>query len=77
MLYNFIQQVGSQFPVQLLCKIFHISRSAYYAYKVGKTYQMSQQQIYQSAEVKKPSFCINGGMVPADWSLSYRRWGFP
>jgi transposase InsO family protein len=53
MLYNFIQQVESQFPVQLLCEVFHISRSAYYAYKVGKTYQMSHQQVYQSAEVKK------------------------
>ncbi len=53
MLYSFIQQVESQFPIQLLCEVFHISRSAYYAYKAGKTYQMSHQQVYESAEVKK------------------------
>ncbi len=43
----------SQFPVQMLCEVFHISRSAYYAYKAGKTYQMSHQQVYELAEVKK------------------------
>ena len=53
MLYNFIQQMESQFPVQLLCEVFHISRSAYYAYKGGKSYQMSYQQVYESVEVKK------------------------
>jgi putative transposase len=53
MLYSFIQQMESQFPLQLLCEVFHISRSAYYAYKAGNTYQPTYQQVYELAEVKK------------------------
>jgi len=51
--YGFIEQVEAEFPVSQLCKIFQVSRSAYYEWKAGRTHQPTSQQQEQQVRVEK------------------------
>ncbi len=37
----------------MLCKTFEISRSAYYAFKTGQTYQLTDEKVGTLAQVKE------------------------
>jgi hypothetical protein len=44
LIYRFIGQFESEFPVNRMCKIFKVSRSAYYEWKTGQNDQPSLQE---------------------------------
>jgi transposase len=52
MIYQFIEQVEEEFPVSQLCKLFKVSRSAYYGWKVRQSYRPAEPQEEQ-ARVEK------------------------
>lgn len=53
LIYEFIQLAESEFPINVLCKYFKISRSAYYAFKTGQTHQPSAVHVGQLAQAKE------------------------
>lgn len=53
MIYGFMEQVEAEFPVSQLCTIFKVSRSAYYDWKAGQTYQPGEQQEKELARLEK------------------------
>lgn len=53
LIYGFIEQVESDFPVSQLCRLLEVSRSAYYEWKAGRTHQPTQYQQVQQAKVEK------------------------
>jgi len=52
MVYQFIQEYSKSYPVNLLCKTMGISRSSYYDFRAGHTFQPSQARLEVSAQVK-------------------------
>jgi putative transposase len=48
-----VNQLAKTFPVSLVCEVLNISRSAYYSYQAGDSYQMSNEQNYELAQVEK------------------------
>ena len=48
-----MDQLANTFPVSFVCKVLNISRSAYYAYQSGESYEMSSEQNYELAQVEK------------------------
>jgi transposase InsO family protein len=53
LIYGFIEQVESEFPVSHLCRLLEVSRSAYYEWKAGRTHQPTQYQQAHQAKVEK------------------------
>jgi putative transposase len=53
MVYQFIQDQSMSYPVALLCKTMQISRSAYYDFRAGHTFQPSPDRLQMSAQVKE------------------------
>lgn len=45
MTYALIEQLRQEYPIERLCQILGVSRSAYYAYTSGQTHQAAPQQI--------------------------------
>jgi len=41
MLYDFIHSLASEFSVEMLCAVLEVSRTAYYRYQRGASYQLS------------------------------------
>jgi transposase len=52
LIYQFMQQAEQDYSVGQLCQVLGVSRSAYYAYKAGDTYQLSPQKQQQAEQVK-------------------------
>ena len=48
-----MEQVEEDFPVSQLCSVFNVSRSAYYEWKAGQTYQPGQQEAEDLVKVKQ------------------------
>jgi putative transposase len=53
MVYLFIEQLEKTFPVSVVCKVLSVSRSAYYAYQSGESYQMNSEQKQELAHVNE------------------------
>lgn len=50
--YDFIKKADDEFPVAILCEVLRVSRSAYYAWRQGKTHRLSDRKIQISQAVK-------------------------
>src|SRR5271170_3561228 len=53
MVYQFIKDQSMNYSVALLCKTLEISRSAYYDFRAGHTFQPSPDRRQLSAKVKE------------------------
>lgn len=51
MIYLFISQLQHQYPVGLLCEVMQVSRSSYYAWRTGQTYQPKDKHPSMEVEV--------------------------
>lgn len=51
-MYRFIVLYQEEFSVQRMCAVFGISRSAYYAYRGGQSYQFSETKQHLSTRIK-------------------------
>lgn len=51
-IYNFVQNHSHTYPTGILCDTVGVSRSAFYAYKNGQTYQPTSNKEEQQNEVK-------------------------
>lgn len=51
-IYRFISSISTEFPIKKICELLHVSRSAYYAYTKGLTYQISLDKQILLDEVK-------------------------
>ena len=52
-IYDFIFAQSESHPVKVLCELFKVSRSSYYAYINGQTYEQSDKRLHLANEVKK------------------------
>jgi hypothetical protein len=43
-MYGFIDRMRSEYPVEMLCRMLGVSRSSYYGWKNGSTYQINYQK---------------------------------
>ena len=50
-MYQFIQKQATAFPVNLLCDVVGVSRSAYYSYVSGQSYQPTVQKEQKAARI--------------------------
>ena len=50
-MYQFVKQQCSQYPVEALCQVLGVSRSAYYAFAAGQTHQSAAKKKQQEADV--------------------------
>jgi putative transposase len=53
LVYQFIQQEEASFPVRLLCNILEVSKSSYYAYRAGQTFQVSQTDQLMTSHIRE------------------------
>lgn len=53
MMYKFVDEQSANHPVDLLCNMMEISRSAYYAYRKGDTFKITEKRSVLLSEVKK------------------------
>lgn len=53
MMYKFVDEQSANHPVDLLCNTMEISRSAYYAYRKGDTFKITEKRSVLLSEVKK------------------------
>src|SRR5690606_37783090 len=53
MMYKFVKEQSVNHPVDLLCKTMKISRSAYYAFRKGETFSLTEERSVLLSEVKK------------------------
>lgn len=53
MIYKFVTDQSSDYPVDLLCKTMEISRSSYYAYDKGDTFTITDERLMLESEVRK------------------------
>lgn len=51
-MYSFVQDHSTSYPVGVLCDTIGVSRSAFYAYKSGQTYQLTSDKEQQQSAVK-------------------------
>lgn len=51
-MYEFVQQQSQAYPVGMLCEVTGVSRSAYYAYATGQTYQSSAKKDQRQNQVQ-------------------------
>jgi hypothetical protein len=52
MRYRFIDEVKGTYPLGLLCRVMRVSKSAYHAYRSGKTYVLSAAKAELSTQVE-------------------------
>ena len=52
MRYEFVKKQGQQYPVGVLCDVVGVSRSAYYAYVAGQTYQPTAEKEQRQRQVQ-------------------------
>ena len=72
-MYRFVQQYSAHFPVETLCQVIGVSRSAYYSFVAGQTYQSAAKEEQQETAVITVLEFISVGMEAAVLSKSYRR----
>lgn len=53
LVYQFIQQEEANFPVRAICNILEVSRSSYYAYRAGQTFQVSQTNQLMTSHIRE------------------------
>lgn len=59
-LYDFIQSCSKSYPIRTLCCVLEVSKSAYYNYRSGKSYQPSMEKQNRLAKVKTIFDCHKG-----------------
>lgn len=52
MVYEFIKDGSIEYPVETLCKTLSVSRSAYYAYVKGATYQLKSEKVILADRIR-------------------------
>ena len=53
MVYMFIKDGSIEYPVETLCKTLSVSRSAYYAYARGNTYQVKSEKVVLADKIRE------------------------
>lgn len=52
MVYKFIKDGSIEYPIETLCKTLSVSRSAYYAYARGSTYQVKSDKVILADKIR-------------------------
>ncbi|MBC7390756.1 MAG: transposase [Opitutaceae bacterium] len=52
MVYKFIKDGSIEYPIETLCKTLSVSRSAYYAYARGSTYQVKSEKVKLADKIR-------------------------